>query len=122
MKDFSVQSGKGRLVSVPGSDASVFLRDLKIALYARKLPSTNRRALSLPFSFAMFGENLSRSSGGGFSGKPVGGWTAIKLTFEDRDREGEVFLNLNPSLKKGEFSMKDPDFGDFVLEELAKVL
>jgi hypothetical protein len=34
----------------------------------------------------------------------------------------EVYLNLNPVLGKGEFSIKDPDYGDGVLLELAKVL
>jgi len=38
------------------------------------------------------------------------------------DGSSEVFLNLNPALGKGEFSIKDPEYGDGVLQELAKVL
>jgi hypothetical protein len=33
-----------------------------------------------------------------------------------------VFLNLNPVSGEAEFSMKDPYYGDYVLEQLAKVL
>ena len=36
--------------------------------------------------------------------------------------EGEVFLNLNPATNNAEFSIKDADYGDIVLAELAKVL
>jgi hypothetical protein len=36
--------------------------------------------------------------------------------------EAEVFLNTNTVLGKAEFSIKDPDEGDQVLAELAKVL
>jgi hypothetical protein len=36
--------------------------------------------------------------------------------------QGEVFLNINPILKKGEFSIKDSDCGDIVLSQLAQVL
>jgi hypothetical protein len=36
--------------------------------------------------------------------------------------QGEVFLNLNPLLGKGEFSLKDSDFGDYLLKQFAQVL
>ena len=36
--------------------------------------------------------------------------------------QSEVFLNLNPTTNKGEFSIKDVDYGDVVIAELAKVL
>ena len=36
--------------------------------------------------------------------------------------EGEVFLNLAPALGKAEFSIKDSDYGNFVVGQLAKVL
>src|ERR1039457_2735960 len=46
----------------------------------------------------------------------------MKLIFGDGDRESEIFLHINASIKKGQFSMKDPRFGDLALAELAKVL
>jgi hypothetical protein len=46
----------------------------------------------------------------------------IKLFFGEGDGESEVFLNLNPTLRQGQFSIKDSDYGDAVLAELAKVL
>ena len=36
--------------------------------------------------------------------------------------QGEVFFNFSPKLKKAEFEIKDSDYGDFVVAELAKVL
>jgi hypothetical protein len=35
--------------------------------------------------------------------------------------EGEVLLNLNPVLGRGEFSIKDEDYGDYLLRQFAKV-
>jgi hypothetical protein len=32
----------------------------------------------------------------------------MKLIFGDGDRESEIFLHINASIKKGQFSMKDP--------------
>lgn len=49
-----------------------------------------------------------------------GNWIAAKLFFGGD--QGEVFLNLNPALGKAEFSIKDSDYGDYVIGELAKVL
>jgi hypothetical protein len=46
----------------------------------------------------------------------------LKLIFGDGDRESEIFLHINACIKKGQFSMKDPGYGDLALAELAKVL
>jgi hypothetical protein len=51
-----------------------------------------------------------------------GKFLTMKLIFGDGDRESEIFLHINASIKKGQFSMKDPRFGDLALAELAKVL
>ncbi len=94
---------------------------LKQALLAKALPSKVERAATLPFTFVNLGEMMSHDSGG-FSENPRGSWTAMKIFLEAGDQEGEVFLNLNPELGKGEFSIKDEDYGDFVVAQLAKVL
>jgi hypothetical protein len=46
----------------------------------------------------------------------------LKIFLGEGEGEGEVFLNLNPVLKKGQFSIKDPEYGDIVLAQLASVL
>jgi hypothetical protein len=119
-KTLHVSFGKGRFLSEPGSDASVFLEDLKKALEARTLPNKVVRVTSLPFEFAILGEDQSRTSEGGFNKTPPGHWTAMKIFLADG--EGEVFLNLNTASNKAEFSIKDSDYGDIVLAQLAKVL
>jgi len=124
-KQFPIKFGKGRFVAHAGSDASVLLQDLKKALEAKNLPSKVKRSDVLPFTFANIGENVSQSSDGGFSMEPPGNWTTIKLFIgEDgkEEDEGEVFLNLNPAIKMAEFSIKDPDYGDALLANFAKVL
>lgn len=121
-KDFNVKQGEGRLLAEPGSDASVLLADLKNALEAKKLPVKVQRARDLPFVFVSFGENQSQASGGGFNASPPGHWTPIKLFIGKGEQEGQVFLNLNPVIKKGQFSIKDSDYGDIVLAQLARVL
>jgi len=122
---FNLKMGKGKLVALPGSDASVLLVDLKKDLQAKTLPTKVRRAKALPFTFAILGQNQSRAADGGFNDKPAGNWNANKVFIggeHDDTDEGEVFLNLNPVQKKGEFSMKDADYGDFVLAKLATIL
>jgi len=117
---FHFSFGKGRLVSVPGSDASALLVDLKKALEARTVPNKVVRVTSLPFEVAILGENQSRTADGSFNTKPRGDWTAMKIFLANG--EGEVFLNLNPAGHTAEFSIKDSGYGDVVLAELAKVL
>jgi hypothetical protein len=119
-KALHVSFGKGRFLSEPGSDASVFLLDLKKALEAKTVPNKVGRAASLPFDFVILGEKQSRTSDGGFNTNPPGDWMVMKIFLAGG--EGEVFLNLNPAANKAEFSIKDADYGDIVLAELAKVL
>jgi len=121
-KDFPMKAGEGRFISVPGSDASVLLLDLKKALEAKALPSKPRRLESLPFTFVNIGENLSQVANGGFNAEPSGHWTAIKIFLGEGEQETELLLNINEVSGKGQFSIKDPDYGDLALAQLAEVL
>lgn len=121
-KDFPISFGKGEIVAVPGSDATALLSDLRTALEATKVPNRSKRANSVSFTFANLGTNLSQARDGGFNEKPVGDWTAMKLFLGEGEQQAEVFLNFNLKSKKGQFSIKDPDYGDLVLAQLAKVL
>jgi hypothetical protein len=121
-KDFSIKFGEGKFVGEPGSDAGVFLANLGRALEATVIPTKTPRLKNLPFTFVSLGENMSRASNGGFNENPPGNWTAMKIFLGEGDKECEVFLNVNPAIGKGEFSIKDPDYGNLVLAELAKVL
>jgi len=111
---------KGKFIALPDSDASGLLAALQKTLEAKSIPSKAVRVAELPFSAAILGEHVRHSPNGGFTVKPAGNWTTIKLFLGDGS--SEVFLNLNPVLGKGEFSIKDPVYGDGVLQELAKVL
>jgi len=111
---------KGKFIAVPNSDASGLLVALQKTLQAKTVPSNAVRVAELPFSAVILGDHVSHSPNGGFAVKPPGNWTTIKLFLEDGS--SEVFLNFNTVLGKGEFSMKDPEYGDGVLQELAKVL
>jgi len=121
-RDFDIEQGEGSFIAEPGSDSSILLADLKKALEAKKLPSKVQRVRSLPFTFVSFGKNQSQASDGGFNAKPPGNWTPMKIFIGEGEQEGDVFLNLNPVIKKGQFSIKDPDYGDAVLAHLARVL
>jgi hypothetical protein len=121
-RSLRIKSGKGRFVAEPGSDSSDLLNELKTELEAKSLPAKVRRVNTLPFTFVSFGSNQSQASDGGFFANPPGNWTPMKIFIGDGDQEGEVFLNLNPVLGKGQFSIKDPDYGDTVLKQLASVL
>lgn len=120
--NFAIKSGSGRFVSVAGSDDSALLQDLKVALEAKAIPSKVHRASSILFTFVILGEQNSQETGGGFNDRPLGHWTATKLFLGEGQNESEVFFNFNEVTRKGEFSIKDSDYGDLVLSELAKVL
>jgi hypothetical protein len=121
-RNFGIKSGKGRFVAELGSDSSDLLHELKTTLEAKSFPAKVRRVNTLPFTFVSFGRNQSQASDGGFSANPPGNWIPMKIFIGDGNQEGEVFLNLNPVLWKGQFSIKDPDYGDIVLKQLASVL
>jgi len=121
-KDFPMKLGEGRFVAESGSDASVLVSDLKKALEAKTLPSRVQRLESLPFTFVNIGDNLSQAASGGFNVAPPGNWTAIKIFIGEGEQEAEMFLNINLVIRKGQFSIKDADYGDLVLAQLAKVL
>ena len=112
----------GTLYREPGSDSTVLLRDLAKALEAKAVPKMPVKQEKLPFHAAILGQDQSRGEGdrGGFSAQPKGTWITTKLFLADG--EGEVYLNLDPAGGVGEFSIKDSDYGDIVLKELAKVL
>jgi hypothetical protein len=120
--DIPMAFGEGKFVSVPGSDNEMLLEDLMQALEAKRMPMGVARVRDLPFNLVVLGENLSKIPGGGLSDKPRGDWISTKIFLPKDGDDGEVFLHLNPVLGKGEFSIKDSDYGDFVLQELAKVL
>jgi hypothetical protein len=117
-----MSSGSGDIVAAADSDASTMLLALDKALEAKHVPTHAQRASRLSFTYVILGENNSQASGGGFSVKPPGNWTAMKIFIGDGEDEGEVFLNFNPVSRKAQFSEKDIDYGDTVLAKLATVL
>lgn len=114
-----LSSGKGQFLPETGSDPLPLLTSLKTALEAKQIPRRAEKADTLPFTFALLGNNLTRSEDGSFISTPKGNWTSTKI-FLAND-QAEVYFNYNPVLHKAEFSIKDPDYGDKVLAELAKV-
>jgi hypothetical protein len=117
----SVTIGTGRFVAEPGSNASILLGDLKKALLAKSLPSNVQRVPSVPFTFVSFGDRLSPAPGGGMHANPPGKWTVLKLFLGEGQNESQVFLYLDPTEGKGQFSIKDADYGDLLLIQFAKV-
>jgi hypothetical protein len=121
-RGLKMSSGSGAILAVADSHASTMLVALAKALEAKHVPTHIQRASRLPFTYVILGESNSQAGGGGFSAKPTGNWTAMKIFIGDGKDEAEVFLNLNPVSRKGQFSEKDIDYGDTVLAKLATVL
>jgi hypothetical protein len=121
-ESMKMSSGGGVIQAMADSDASTMLVALAKALEAKHAPAHFKRASRLPFDYVILGENNSQASGGGFSTKPVGNWTAMKIFLGEGEDEAEVFLNFNPVSGKAQFSEKDIDYGDAVVAKLATVL
>jgi hypothetical protein len=114
---------KGTLRRDSSSDPKEMLIALKKALEAKTLPKNVTKSNALVCDAAILGSNQSKTpvrDGGGFRSEPPGNWITLKLFFGND--EGECFLNMNTKDGIGEFSIKDSDYGDVVLRELAKVL
>jgi hypothetical protein len=115
---------KGSFLREKDSEPAEFLRQIAKALEAQGSGTGNPKVDVLDFTVALLGQRLSRGSGpdqfaGGFTSEPPGDWIATKVFVADG--EGEFFLNLNPKAGIGEISVKDSDYGDIVLRELARV-
>jgi hypothetical protein len=116
---------RGALVREKGADGAWFLRELAGVLEARNVPTRAVPANRLDFDVAILGVSLSRGAGpdefaGGFTSSPPGRWMALKAFVANG--EGEFFLNLNPATGRGEVAIKDPEYGDVVVRELARIL
>jgi hypothetical protein len=115
----SCNSLPGAFTPVPDSDTLIFLRR---ALKAKKVPATKPHMSSLDFNAIALGNHQSRSAGDDFSENPPGDWVALKLFIGKGNNRPEVHLNLNPVLRKGEFSAKDESYSDAILDAPSKVL
>ena len=121
----SFSFGRASLARRAPSDCTSFLQTLAPLLGFKGALPTPSPSPRLEFSMAVLGTNLSRSTGraeiaGGFLTNPPGTWLSSKLFLGDG--EGEVFLNLNPTERVGELSIKDEDYATIVVTELGKVL
>ena len=124
--------GHGRIIAESGSDPSILLPELGKALEADEQPKSVKRLPELPFEYANLGDHFSKDLDGAFQSQPAGHWTSLKLFIDDgddrmgdrddEDDQAEVLLNLNTALKKGEFAIRDPDYGDDIVGRLAQVL
>jgi hypothetical protein len=119
-KDARFRFGTGRFLSLPGSDASELIADLRVELEAENAPQHVRRTRSLPFQFVLLGAGQSRASDGGFTRSPPGTRTVTKIFLGDD--EDEVFFNYSLDEQRAEFSIKDSDYGDYLVSQLATVL
>lgn len=123
--DVPLAFSKGAFIREPGADGTLFLQEVARAIEAEgHLPSKSDRVDRLAFSTAILGSGLSRQAGddvigGSFTSSKPGNWIAFKLFLADG--EGEVYLNIDPVTGQGEFTTKDPEYGEVVLRELAKV-
>jgi hypothetical protein len=116
--------GKGAFLAVPGSDASSLIQDLRKPLQANAPPLAMHRVPKLAFTYASFGDHMSQATDGGFAANPPGKWAAYKLFVGTTSggEPAEVFLNVDAADGVGQFSIKDPDYGQTLLSYFNSVL
>lgn len=115
----AADSGKGSFTTEVGSNPIPLLDALQKALHAKRRPTSAVKVDKLAFTYVTLGDHLVRSADGNFHADTGGNWTRTKI-FLANDR-AEVYFNFNPAIHKAEFAMKDPGYGDLVIQELAKV-
>ena len=120
--DVPFAAADGRFLAVQGSDNSVLLNDLEKALEAKEIPQKVFRVKEVPFDAVLLGDHQTRDPSGGFHDSPRGDWVLLKLFLPKGGDDGEVFLHINQVLGKAEFSIKDEEYGNYLLGQLAKVL
>jgi hypothetical protein len=121
-EQFPVTRIDGKFVAVQGSEDAALLEDLRRVLLAPHPALKSRKVSELPFDGVILGRNQSKVSISGYNAKPPGNWMLMKIFLPKGGDDGEVFLNINRVDGKGEFSIKDSDYGDYVLNALAEVL
>jgi hypothetical protein len=120
--DPPLASAEGKFLAVAGSDDAVLLEDLKRTFEAKQPAKKSKKNAELALDAVVLGQRESRDSSGGFFANPPGDWITTTIFLPKGGDEGEVYFNFNSVLGKAEFSIKDSDYGDYVLSELAKVL
>ena len=91
--------------------------------FAKAFPQTvpsshgNKPSGRLNANTAVLGSNLKRDPQGGFR-EQNGTWTATKWFFGEESGEAEVFFNYNIAEKKAEFSEKDEEYREALVEQL----
>ena len=112
-------AGAGIIARVEGSESAVLIRDLGEAI-GGVVPDTVDQGDELTVTFIVLGNQMTKTAAGSFKGGGQGDWLLVKI-FVAHD-QAEFYLNINETAGKGEIVRKDPDDGDKILEELAKVL
>ena len=112
---------KGTIRHVAGFEPAEFLEKLKSALRATNTAHPKRHVDTLSFDVVVLGTDMVRFESGTFINRPGGHWIVTKI-FLGKDGDGEVFLNLDPVAGVGEFSLKDEEYGNTILDALASVL
>src|SRR2546426_166520 len=72
----------------------------------------------LKMSTAVLGANQVRSPQGGFRDGRKGTWTATKWFLQNETVEAEVFFNYSVTEKRAEFSEKDEDYREALIDQL----
>jgi hypothetical protein len=110
---------KGVFVALPNTTCPAFVRDLGKVLDAKHPPKQLPHESQLPFDAIMLGEHLSRQKNGALSNRPPGPWTDYKMFFGDD--EAEMFMDVDPRSHRAQFSLKDSDYGDYLVSQLDAV-
>jgi hypothetical protein len=115
---------KAAFVREAGNDGRDALGQIAKTIDATTVPTHSEKLQRLDFSIVILGMGMSRhpepdGHGAGYAQNPPGSWMTSKAFL--KGGEAEVFLNINPDLGVGEFSPKDPDYGNDVVAELAKI-
>src|SRR5437867_5998792 len=117
--DVPISWGEAMIAVTDTAAGARFIESFAKAFHQKPPPSYGQRAsLQVKMQTAVMGTGLIRDPHGGFKDGRQGRWTATKWFLQDETAEAEVFFNYSIAEKRAEFSEKDEDYREDLIQQL----
>jgi hypothetical protein len=118
--DLPISWGEASITVANREVGGQFVEAFAKAFHQTSPPSHGQTpTLQVKVHTAILGTRQVKSPEGGFKGGRKGSWVATKWFLEDEMGESEVFFNYSAAERRAEFSEKDSDYRESLVQQLA---